>query len=68
MAGISFSVELWSSMLKKKNQHFESHANTAVIAAILCLAVWVCDIVNKASVCGTCVYDVTRQLFWALLW
>ena len=32
--------------------------DTAVSAAILCLAVWVCDI-NKARTCGTSVfYDV----------
>ena len=40
---------------------FKSHENTAVDAVILCLAVCISDIRNKAGVCGTSVLYIMSQ-------
>ena len=41
----------------------ESHENTTVNAAILCLSVCVSDIMNKASTCDRSVYYIKQQPF-----
>ena len=38
---------------------FESRENTIVSAAILCAAVWISDVINKARVCGENIQHVT---------
>ena len=45
----------------------ESRENTAVNAAILCLADCLCDVRNEAGQCGRNVYDVKSQPFFFLL-
>lgn len=47
---------------------FESHETTAVSPVIFSLAVCFIDIMNKACMCGTSVYYITRQPFCALHW
>ena len=42
---------------------FETCENTPVNAAILCLAVHVCDVMNKVSMYGRSVYYILSQLF-----
>ena len=42
--------------------------NTAVGTAILFLAVCVCDMVNKSSMCGGSAQYIVSQSFSALLW
>ena len=37
-------------------------------AAILCPAVWISDVVNKASMCGKGIENVMIQPFYALHW
>lgn len=42
---------------------FESHETTTFSAVILCVAVCVCDAMNKIIMCGKSVSYVTSQLF-----
>ena len=55
----------------KKMKMWKLQTDTAVSAAILCLAVWVCDI-NKAGMGGTSVfYDMGKsfsELHWQRAW
>ena len=46
---------------------FQSHENTAVSAAILWLTVCVCDVVNRADICGGSVCYVRGQPFFFFL-
>ena len=58
-----FSVELWSSLLVYGHVKFTPPKNTAVRAAILCLAICVCDVTNNLGwLCGTSVYLVMNQV------
>ena len=52
----SFKVDQWSGF-------FENHETTTFSALILCVAVCVCDAMNKIIMCGKSVSYVTSQLF-----
>ena len=57
----SFSVD--SDLVCYKSTSI-SRENTALGAAILCLAVCMCDVMNKVSMCGTSVCYVLSKLFF----
>ena len=42
--------------------------NVTLSAAILCLAVCITDVTNKAGLCGKSIKYVTRHAFCALHW
>ena len=44
--------------------YFERRQNKTVIAAILCPAARISDVINKAGVCGERIKNVESQPFW----